>query len=66
MSKRVPYRHFKVRWQKRGGHVHADMFVANHPAQTFQNMGELVMSKDDFKALRAAMPRASFEERIKA
>jgi hypothetical protein len=63
--KRVPppYRYFKARWQLRGGHVDVDMFVANHPSLTFQNMGKLVMSEEDFKVFRKSSPNFNFEKR---
>ncbi len=63
---KAPYRCFKIRWEKRGAHIHAAVFVANHPRQTFASCGSLVMPEDDFRAFRREMPNATFEERANA
>lgn len=39
---------WKYRWEKRGEHFHVDVFVANHPDQTYANCGSLCMDQYDW------------------
>lgn len=52
-TKGTPYRVWLYSWERLGGHVHIDVFVANSRATTYQKTGKLVMDPDDFAALRA-------------
>lgn len=38
----------RVRWEKRGGHVHCRLFTARAVNQTFANCGDLVFSVEEW------------------
>lgn len=43
-------RTFRVRYEKRGGHIHCRVFSAENPSGTFAKLGELVMDERDWQS----------------
>ena len=43
---------FRIRYQKRGGHIHCRVFSASNPSGTFAKLGDLTMDEQDWDSFR--------------
>lgn len=46
-------RTFRIRWQRRGGHIHCRVFSAENPSGTFAKLGDLTMDERDWEGFKA-------------
>lgn len=58
----------KLRFERRGGHIHCDWFMAKGLGYTWENCGTIVVRDYEWEAfqLRLAKADISFEERVPA
>jgi len=42
--------HFRLRWRKRGEHIHVRMFSASHERDTFANNGLMVLHESEWES----------------
>lgn len=42
--------HFRLRWEKRGAHIHARLFSASHYHETYANNGALVFLEPEWES----------------
>lgn len=54
---------FRIRHDRRGAHIHCDLFVAKHPNQTYAKCGSFCISDWEWEDLRAVMSGVEFIER---
>lgn len=54
---------WKMRYEKKGGHVHCTLFVAKRLNTTFANCGDLCVREEEFEDLRCVMTGIEFVER---
>lgn len=47
--------HFRLRWSKRGGHVHVRMFSAPSPYVTHGKCGDLVFQEDEWVSFQLCL-----------
>lgn len=53
---------FKIRYEKRGGHIHCRLFAAKSPNMTYAGCGDFVVREEEFEALQRAMSGVHFQE----
>ena len=51
----VPYRFWRYRWRRRGGHVHVRAFVGFGPDRTLSLYGTMTMDHDDWSNFRSKL-----------
>lgn len=53
---------FRIRHEKRGGHVHMRVFSARSPNMTYAKLGDLCCSQEEFEDLQRAMSGVEFRK----
>lgn len=53
---------FKIKHEKRGGHIHCRLFAARMSNMTFAGCGDFCVREEEFEDLQLAMSGISFEE----
>lgn len=51
---------FRIRHEKRGGHIHMRVFCARQPNMTYAKLGDLCCDETEFEDLKLAMSGAEF------
>lgn len=57
---------FKVRFEKKGAHIHCDLYSLPMPNSTWAGCGSFCVREEEFPALQMAMSGVYFENRVKA
>lgn len=51
---------FRIRHERRGGHIHMRLFSAKQPNMTFAKLGDLCCAEGEFLDLQLAMSGVAF------
>lgn len=57
---------FKIKFQKKGAHIHCDLYCQSMPNSTWAGCGYFCVREEEFIALQMAMGGVMFESRVKA
>ncbi len=57
---------FKIKHEKRGGHIHCRLFAAKAPNMTYAGCGDFCVREEEFEDLQHVMSGIAFEEVVPA